>query len=270
MTPGRSAKSRDVFRATELEAASRGSFLDEAYRGDPGAAEGSRVASVLAGVSLREFSGVAGDRRRSRPVTRHAGTRLPVTRPGDAPRLQRSSPCLGAGGIEEVPGRRTRGSTVKWRSRFFHDRSLGIVRLRPFQTGGAGHCRVVTSEHPGDSRFWGGGRRCSTPSPSSCRDRRCGARLMEGALPGARRSSRAIARGLSCRPRKGDRPPRSQAREHLPDPRRPREDPRLRPGQAHRRAIRTADAQTAERRDRRRRVMGTVGYMSPEQVRGQP
>ena len=72
------------------------------------------------------------------------------------------------------------------------------------------------------------------------------AELLEGA--DAARAARAAARsrrarrvdyaaadraGPRRRAREGHRPPRSQARERLRDERRPRQDPRLRPGQAH-------------------------------------
>ena len=75
------------------------------------------------------------------------------------------------------------------------------------------------------------------------------------------------------RAREGHRPPRPEAREHLRHERRPRQDPRLRPRQAD--ADREARGQqtnlpTATAGTEPGVVMGTLGYMSPEQVRGKP
>ena len=77
-------------------------------------------------------------------------------------------------------------------------------------------------------------------------------------------------RGARRRARQGHRPPRREARQPVRHERRTDQDPRLRHRQAHaaRRRRRSAHRARSPRR-RAGTVMGTAGYMSPEQVRGE-
>ena len=100
-------------------------------------------------------------------------------------------------------------------------------------------------------------------------------RIGRGAIPTAQGGRDRGTRGAGPRrgPRPAHRPPRPQAGQRVPHPRRPGEDPRLRPREgegAARRRHRGRDAAAGDpgRGDLAGVLLGTAGYMSPEQVRG--
>ena len=76
--------------------------------------------------------------------------------------------------------------------------------------------------------------------------------------------------GPGRRARQGHRPSRPQAGERVRHDRRARQDPRLRPGQAAAGLAGDGALATTRPLTEAGLVVGTVGYMSPEQVRGVP
>ena len=144
----------------------------------------------------------------------------------------------------------------------------------PLRAGGQGGGRPQPPQHHGRLRHRHARRRAL---------RRPGAARGRDAARGARRRQAPAAQGDRLRApdrprprggaREGHRPPGPEAREPLRHERRPRQDPRLRPGQADAASATAPSRRRTSRRQTRGTepgvVIGTLGYMSPEQVKRQ-
>ena len=148
---------------------------------------------------------------------------------------------LGAGGMGEVYRARDTRSAATSRSRCCRRLCARDPSARALRARGAGGGGALASEHPRDPRRRHAGRRSPSSSRSCSTARRCAQRwrAAAAAAQGASSTALQIARGLAAAHEQGDRAPRPEAREHLRDARRPREDPRLRPRQAEVQPLRT-------------------------------
>ena len=187
----------------------------------------------------------------------------------------RSSRSSARAGWARSIGRATRGSAARWRSRSCRRRSPPT----PSACGASSRRRKAAGllNHPNITAVHDIGTQDGAPYVVT--------ELLEGetlreVLSGGRLSPRKaidyavqIAQGLAAAHEKGIVHRDLKPENIFVDPRRPGEDPGLRPGQADdhgRRGL--ADQTFPPRRPAPRPgvVLGTLGYMSPEQVRGKP
>ena len=151
--------------------------------------------------------------------------------------------------------------------------SFLLLRSRPTEALRAGSARRRRAEPPQhhDRLRHRHSRRRALRRPGAARGRDPAGRARRRPLLAAQghRLRDPDRAGPRRRAREGHRPPGSQAREPLRHEGRPRQDPRLRPGQADAgRGIRRSDEPPDG--DRARYRDGHLGYMSPEQVKARP
>ena len=183
---------------------------------------------------------------------------------------------IGAGGMGEVyrakDPRLGRDVAIKVLPASF---SSDADRLRRFEQEARAAGRPQPSQHHGRLRHRRARRRARTSSRSCSRARRC-ARCSRAASSRPRKAidyALQIAHGLAAAHEKGIVHRDLKPENLFVTQRRPRQDPRLRPGQAdaaRRTGSQATNLPTATAGTEPGVVLGTLGYMSPEQVRGQP
>ena len=179
---------------------------------------------------------------------------------------------LGAGGMGEVYRARDprlgREVAIKLIPETF---ATDASRLQRFEQEARAAGQLNHPEHPDRLRCRHARRARPTSSPSCSRGSRSAAGCTRAALPRAQgdRLRTPDRRGTRRRARQGHRPPRPEAGQPLHHERRTRQDPRLRHRQAHAARATTLRNTGAFTETGPGTVVGTAGYMSPEQVRGE-